>query len=467
MDGLVNHKFRFISNVADGAAVERDCQARVATACKKTIFRIEAPLHLNQPAITVPLYDYKGNVFINTQDAPHARKTGRNNFFSGARALVVGDFVAHYKQLYNMAMCVDDPTMYPRDAVRADKQDDNAAVRVYAAATLKKLTEDVEENMGIIVLIFVIGNLVDAYESRTMDHTTRAKNAILGRLFFKTWKLFLCKMGYSLSRYYISNAADKIFDILIDGLLGLIVVHRDCLGKPDIPLLPWKHESMGNERIFAAPSTGKTGKTAVLGQEGSLVFCIFDKMGKMENVFGKTNPILRRTFMLCFKIQKDVLGQSKKSGKDRICGGECAAGNVRQGMGPGRERERRAGARARGDDCGAGEEDVWLGPGPGIDRDGRSADEHRVAAHSPPQLRAAVHCDAWEENVRWETGTGAPHSYPSCARSYPSCARSGASWCRLWRHPQRAGGEHAAEAGDSTKSCGAAVPGPRTPVRSD
>ncbi|KAJ7194136.1 hypothetical protein GGX14DRAFT_586955 [Mycena pura] len=147
---------------------------------------------------------------------------------------------------------VPEPTLYDRDVIRGDKQDDNAAHRLFSAATLKGLAEDVAENMGLIVLGFVIGDLVDAYESRTMGHAERAKVVIRAHLFFKTWKLFLHKMGYSLSRYYISDAADKIFDILIDGLLGLIVIHRDHLLKPNIPLLPWKHESMGNERIFSA-----------------------------------------------------------------------------------------------------------------------------------------------------------------------------------------------------------------------
>ncbi|KAJ7465359.1 hypothetical protein B0H11DRAFT_2240169 [Mycena galericulata] len=40
--------------------------------------------------------------------------------------------------------------------------------------------------------------------------------------------------------------------MLVYGLLGLIVIHRDHLEKADIPLLPWKHESMGNERVFSA-----------------------------------------------------------------------------------------------------------------------------------------------------------------------------------------------------------------------
>ncbi|KAJ7211696.1 hypothetical protein GGX14DRAFT_308640, partial [Mycena pura] len=46
--------------------------------------------------------------------------------------------------------------------------------------------------------------------------------------------------------------AAKIFDLLIEGLLGLILIHRDHLPTSTIPLLPWKHESMANERVFAA-----------------------------------------------------------------------------------------------------------------------------------------------------------------------------------------------------------------------
>ncbi|KAF7371887.1 hypothetical protein MVEN_00046000 [Mycena venus] len=251
MNGLVERNYRFISNVADGAAVERDCQARVAAKSKTIRHTIPPPSHFAEPTILVPLYDFRGNIFINTQDAPHARKTGRNNIFSGARGLVLGDFTVHYKQLLDLATAVDNPPLYDRDVIKADKQDDNAALRVFSAASLKKLTENVE-NLGLIVFLFVIGELVDAYESRSMTHALRAKAVLRARLFFSTWKLFLDKQGYLQARYYISSAADKIYDMLIDGLLGLILIHRDHLSSPTIPLLLWKHESMGNERIFAA-----------------------------------------------------------------------------------------------------------------------------------------------------------------------------------------------------------------------
>ncbi|KAJ7734200.1 hypothetical protein DFH07DRAFT_754450, partial [Mycena maculata] len=253
LNGLIDRDYRFISNVADGAAVERDCQGQVAAKTIKISHLIRPPAHLlDEPSLTVPLYNLRGNVFINMQDAPHARKTGRNNIFSGARGLVLGDYPVYYKQLRNLAVAVEDPPLYERDVIHADKQDDRAALRVFSAATLQKLTENTEGSMGLIVFLFVIGELIDAYESRTMMHATRAKAALRARLFFTTWKLFLRKQGYSLGRNYISAAADAIYDMLIDGLLGIILIHRDHLSKSNVPLLPWKHESMGNERIFVA-----------------------------------------------------------------------------------------------------------------------------------------------------------------------------------------------------------------------
>jgi hypothetical protein len=176
----------------------------------------------------------------------------QHNLCSGARALVLGDYVVHYHQIYNLAVNTDDSPLYEKDIVGYDKQDDNAANRVFSSAALRKLLENPSENMGLIVYLFVIGELVDAYESRTMTQLERAGAVIQARLFFSSWKLFLQKMGYPLSRYYVSHAADHIFHMLIDGLLGLQLIHRDHLPSANIPLLPWKHASMGNERIFAA-----------------------------------------------------------------------------------------------------------------------------------------------------------------------------------------------------------------------
>ncbi|KAF9019704.1 hypothetical protein BDZ89DRAFT_959010 [Hymenopellis radicata] len=162
------------------------------------------------------------------QDSLHGRKTGRNNAGTGARGLVLGNFTVHYEQLYDMAMSKNTP-LYERDVVRSDKQDDNAAARLFSAAALEHALEKPDENMGLCVYLFIFGELIDAYQSRVMSHHQRAKIALRTRLFLTTWKRFLKKQGYPQHRYYISAQADDIFSILIDGLLGLIIIHRDHL----------------------------------------------------------------------------------------------------------------------------------------------------------------------------------------------------------------------------------------------
>ncbi|KAF4597015.1 hypothetical protein EYR40_007465 [Pleurotus pulmonarius] len=73
---------------------------------------------------------------------------------------------------------------------------------------------------------------------------------VLRAYFFKTiWKGFLADNGYPLTRHYLSQEADDILDILVNGLLALIIIHRDYLSSP-FPLLPWTHGSEANEHIF-------------------------------------------------------------------------------------------------------------------------------------------------------------------------------------------------------------------------
>jgi hypothetical protein len=63
--------------------------------------------------------------------------------------------------------------------------------------------------------------------------------------------MYLQKAGYSEARHFISKEAADIFEILINGILGLIVIHRDHLGDKSCPLLPWFVASEPNEHAFS------------------------------------------------------------------------------------------------------------------------------------------------------------------------------------------------------------------------
>ncbi|KAJ7218623.1 hypothetical protein GGX14DRAFT_560971 [Mycena pura] len=152
--------------------------------------------------------------------------------------------------MYTLAMQPNSP-MYPRDWKKRDRMDDRAAARLSSADTLQQAAEDPTKNLGLAVYLFVFGDLIDAYQSRTISHHERAKIAIRTRLFLHTWRMFLRKASYTENRHFISKEAADIFEILVNGILGLIVIHRDHLGGKSCPLLPWFTSSEPNEHSFS------------------------------------------------------------------------------------------------------------------------------------------------------------------------------------------------------------------------
>ncbi|KAJ6478183.1 hypothetical protein C8R45DRAFT_1216427 [Mycena sanguinolenta] len=249
MRSLISHEFRITASGGDGAAVERDCQRRLGVASKAVKFHIKHP-NPDYPDIVVDLWDLDGNIWVIFQDAKHGRKTFRNNAASGARGLILENHVVYSEQMYTLAMQPDSP-MYPRDWKNRDRMDDHAAARLSSADTLSQAALDPTKNLGLVVYLFVFGDLIDAYQSRTLSHHERAEIAIRTRLFLHTWKTYLKKAGYSEARHFISKEAFEIFEILINGILGLIVIHRDHLGGKSCPLLPWFVASEPNEHAFS------------------------------------------------------------------------------------------------------------------------------------------------------------------------------------------------------------------------
>jgi hypothetical protein len=148
-----------------------------------------------------------------------------------------------------MASEADSP-LYWRDVDRLDRQDDRAAARLFSGSFLRyAISHHGDNNTGLSIYLFVVGELVDAYENRHIPHIERVR-MVLCMCFFKAlWKTFLRASGYQENRYFISADADDIIDILIDGFLALVFIHRDHLNMC-FPLLPWMHGSEANEHVF-------------------------------------------------------------------------------------------------------------------------------------------------------------------------------------------------------------------------
>ena len=251
IEGLQTHGVNVVSYASDGAAVERAVQDLLVSRAK-TVLTIKVPDPEEQHhAIQIPLSGPNGSPVVMVQDSKHALKTLRNNLFSGARLLVLGNQTAMYSQVRGIAFSdqLNSP-LYRRDVEKMDRQDDNAATRLFSAATLDFIREHHPDYIGLAVYLFVMGEVVDGYQSRTISHLERVKMVLRCRYFLRLWKRFLQAAGYGETKYYISKEADDILDKLIDGFLALIYVYRENLGG-EYPLLPWMHGTEMVEHTLA------------------------------------------------------------------------------------------------------------------------------------------------------------------------------------------------------------------------
>ncbi|KAF9780852.1 hypothetical protein BJ322DRAFT_1112246 [Thelephora terrestris] len=251
IDNLKSHGINAVSYSSDGTKVERAVQdLLISHAMNWVTHTIPDPEDDCTHEIRIPMYRLSPIVMI--QDSKHAAKTMRNNLFSGARALVLGNHLAMYSHVRDMAFNpLPGCPLYHRDVEKLDRQDDNSATRLFSAAVLDFAVNRFPDRLGLIVYLFVMGEVVDAYQSWTITHLERIKMVLRCRYLLRLWKCFLNAARYPKTRYYISREADDILDTLVDGLIGLVYVYRDHLGEQRYPLLPWLHSTEICEHVFA------------------------------------------------------------------------------------------------------------------------------------------------------------------------------------------------------------------------
>ncbi|CAG8584460.1 5235_t:CDS:2, partial [Gigaspora rosea] len=120
------------------------------------------------------------------------KKTARNAAMSGARLLTFGHSTVHFDHLLELSL-KKNSVMYKRDVIKLDRQDDNAAYRVFCSSNLAQVLDNEEA-----LLPELQGELIDSYLNRHITHQER--------------------------------------------------IHRDYY--ENIPLLPWKHGTESCEHIF-------------------------------------------------------------------------------------------------------------------------------------------------------------------------------------------------------------------------
>lgn len=237
-----------ISFAADGTETERALQ-RIIIKSAPNMFYYSIPSDTPGCTLEFSISLYHGqHPGIDVQDSKHAAKTARNQLLSGARLLVLGSFTMFFKMLKDIADAALGP-LFRRDVEGLDRQDDRAAARLLSAETLDFTLRTFPQYTALSVYLFVLGELVDAWQNRHIPHLTRIKMVLRARFFLMAWRTHIVQHpDHKTSIHFISRESYDIFLTLCDSLIQLIIIHRKWY--PNYPLLPWLHSTETCEHIF-------------------------------------------------------------------------------------------------------------------------------------------------------------------------------------------------------------------------
>lgn len=175
--------------------------------------------------LIIPLCCCHGRVINVCQDSKHGAKTAHNQLLTGAQLLSLGHFTALYTYLRDIAVATLGP-LFRRDVGNVDKQDDRAASRTLSSATIGFIGQFFPQRRGLSVYLFVLGELVDAWQNCAISHLEHAHMVMRARLFLTSWHSHITRHpDHSTSTHFISHESYKIFIIMCDSLLSLILSH--------------------------------------------------------------------------------------------------------------------------------------------------------------------------------------------------------------------------------------------------
>lgn len=250
ISGFLDRKVKITSYASDGSTVERATQRLLEEKATSNVSIVIKHPHDGPGAsdfvIKIPFYGDQPIATI--QDPKHLLKTFRNNLYSGARMLTFPTDIATYSQVRRISVAADSP-IYIRDVEKADRQDDNAATRLFSGATLEWLVKNHPEDLGLMMYLFICGELIDAYQNRFVTIVERAKMVLRAHFFIELWEKFLATAGYPKSRHYVSPQCADIARILIQGFFQVLIIYRDFSG-PIRPLLLWLLATEVIEHVF-------------------------------------------------------------------------------------------------------------------------------------------------------------------------------------------------------------------------
>ncbi|KAK4698975.1 hypothetical protein P7C70_g7295, partial [Phenoliferia sp. Uapishka_3] len=206
--------------------------------------------------LRAPIHEDSGPE-VGVQDAGHAKKTGRNNATGGATFLSLGNCSAGFSNLLT-CLLTGISGLIDTDVLKIDKQDDAAARRTMLAQLLRSCLDAdgnvVPEQKGLFGYLTILGEIFDAWFNRTMRIEERLKICFRGLHFLRNWRRDIVRLSqlypgiYSLSRGFLSPAANRILLRQCESLILLVISYRDFY--PNTPFCPWQISSAPLEHWF-------------------------------------------------------------------------------------------------------------------------------------------------------------------------------------------------------------------------
>jgi hypothetical protein len=238
-----------LSMASDGHVTERSLGRNVVESSEAHWEYSIPNSHANATInLKIPLCKCHGLPCNVCQDAKHGLKTARNQLFTGAHLLAIGNFAMFFSHLRDIDEHPIGP-LFRRDVEKVDKQDDRAASRTFSASVIDFLCRFFPERQGLSAYLFVIGELVDAWQNRSIPHIERARMVMRARFFLTIWRSHVdTHPDHNLDTHFVSRDSYEIFTTLCDSLLGLIISHRRFYSN--YPLLPWLHSTEVCEHLF-------------------------------------------------------------------------------------------------------------------------------------------------------------------------------------------------------------------------
>ncbi|KAJ3766784.1 hypothetical protein FB446DRAFT_653248 [Lentinula raphanica] len=137
------------------------------------------------------------------------------------------------------------------DIIGVDKQDDRAAARLFSASVIQYLSTLLPDELGVAIYLFIIGEIIDAQQNRSISHFERIKMLWRGRFFLEGWRSFVQRHPhYNVNTHFITRDLYDILSIFISSMLMLPLVYRDYF--PNIPCCHWCHSTEVCEHLFGS-----------------------------------------------------------------------------------------------------------------------------------------------------------------------------------------------------------------------